>query len=122
MDFVKYLRPEIKYSGPEALLMQIRKDIAQAAKILEASMKIAVIGAMREEEINFASAYGKFAEEREIENHLYVGEAFRQNSSSYSPASGRSLGNPLSALIRHPDTQLAINTGVAGGVPGRSNW
>lgn len=35
VDFVKYLRPEIKYSGPEALLMQIRKDIAQAAKILE---------------------------------------------------------------------------------------
>ncbi|HHX80124.1 MAG TPA: riboflavin biosynthesis protein RibF [Acholeplasmataceae bacterium] len=35
IDFVEYLRPEIKFSDPESLVKQIEKDIINAKKILE---------------------------------------------------------------------------------------
>ena len=38
-DFVKYLRPQVRYEGPEPLVKQMSADVAQAREALSGSVK-----------------------------------------------------------------------------------
>lgn len=84
-------------------------------------MKIAVIGAMREEIEFLLPHMENLREERKLKTTFYVGSFSGKELVVVQSGVGKvASGILFSALMHaHPDTQLAINTGVAGGVPGK---
>lgn len=84
-------------------------------------MKIAVIGAMRKEIEYLLPELEDLREETKLKTTFYLGRCAGHNLVVVQSGIGKvASGILFSALIHaYPDVAFAINTGVAGGVPGR---